>query len=116
MVEIRLAPDDALRLNEELAALVQRYVALDRADEGPSPEPRRAVCERAAGVRRLNRPDPTASIPWGATSVDADVVVVALLVDPWAVVGALEEQGDGRAREGRNRRLDGEPVEDALGA
>jgi hypothetical protein len=40
MVEIRLAPDDALRLNEELAALVQRYVALGRADEGP---PNRAV-------------------------------------------------------------------------
>jgi len=40
MVEIRLAPDDALRLNEELAALVQRYVALGRADERP---PNRAV-------------------------------------------------------------------------
>jgi DNA-binding Lrp family transcriptional regulator len=35
MVELRLAPDDALQLNQELAALVQRYAALDRSDEGP---------------------------------------------------------------------------------
>ena len=40
MVELRLAPDDALRLNQEFAALVQRYVELDRSDEGP---PNRAV-------------------------------------------------------------------------
>lgn len=36
MVELRLAPDDALRLNAELTALLQRYVALDRSDEGPA--------------------------------------------------------------------------------
>lgn len=35
MVELRLDPDDALRLNQELAALVQRYAELDRAHEGP---------------------------------------------------------------------------------
>jgi hypothetical protein len=36
MVELRLAPDDVLRLNQELAALLQRYTALDRSDEGPA--------------------------------------------------------------------------------
>jgi len=36
MVELRLAPDDAVRLNRELTDLVQRYVALDRSDEGPA--------------------------------------------------------------------------------
>ena len=35
MVELRLAPDDAQRLNRELTDLVQRYAALDRSDEGP---------------------------------------------------------------------------------
>ena len=35
MVELRLAPDDARRLNRELSDLVQRYTALDRSDEGP---------------------------------------------------------------------------------
>jgi len=35
MLELRLAPDDALRLNRELTDLVTRYTALDRADEGP---------------------------------------------------------------------------------
>jgi hypothetical protein len=36
MVELRLAPDDAERLNRELVALIERYVALDRSDEGPA--------------------------------------------------------------------------------
>lgn len=36
MVALRLAPADARRLNEELVALLQRYVALDRPDEGPA--------------------------------------------------------------------------------
>ena len=36
MVELRLAPDDARRLNAELTDLVQRYTALDRSDEGPT--------------------------------------------------------------------------------
>ena len=36
MVEIRLAPGDAERLNRELVALFERYVALDRSDEGPA--------------------------------------------------------------------------------
>ena len=36
MVELRLAPADAERLNRELVALVERYVALDRSDEGPA--------------------------------------------------------------------------------
>jgi hypothetical protein len=40
MVELRLAPDDAERLNRELVALLERYLALDRSDEGP---PNRAV-------------------------------------------------------------------------
>ena len=36
MVELRLAPADARRLNEELVALLRRFVDLDRADEGPT--------------------------------------------------------------------------------
>jgi len=36
MVELRLAPDDAERLNREFVALIERYVALDRSDEGPA--------------------------------------------------------------------------------
>ena len=36
MVELRLAPADARRLNEELVALLQRYAALDRSGEGPA--------------------------------------------------------------------------------
>ena len=35
MLELRLAPDDAWRLNRELTELVTRYTALDRSDEGP---------------------------------------------------------------------------------
>jgi DNA-binding Lrp family transcriptional regulator len=36
MVELRLAPDDAERLNREFVVLIERYVALDRSDEGPA--------------------------------------------------------------------------------
>ncbi|MFO8150233.1 MAG: hypothetical protein R6T93_08050 [Trueperaceae bacterium] len=36
MVELRLAPDDAEQLNRELVALIERYIALDRSDEGPA--------------------------------------------------------------------------------
>ena len=35
MLELRLAPEDATRLNRELVELVQRYADLDRSDEGP---------------------------------------------------------------------------------
>ncbi len=35
MLELRLAPDDALRLNRELTDLVTRYTALDRSADGP---------------------------------------------------------------------------------
>ena len=36
MVELRLTPEDARRLNRELTELVTRYTALDRSDEGPT--------------------------------------------------------------------------------
>jgi len=35
MLELRLAPADAVRLNQELVALLDRYASLDRSDEGP---------------------------------------------------------------------------------
>ncbi len=35
MLELRLTPEDATRLNQELVDLVQRYTDLDRSDEGP---------------------------------------------------------------------------------
>lgn len=35
MIELRLAPEDALRLNRELVALLQRYTLLDRSSDGP---------------------------------------------------------------------------------
>jgi len=36
MVELRLTRDAAVRLNRELVALVERYIALDRSEEGPA--------------------------------------------------------------------------------
>jgi len=36
MVELRLTRDDAVRLNRDLVALVERYLALDRPEEGPA--------------------------------------------------------------------------------
>ena len=35
MLELRFAADDARRLSQEVTALVERYAALDRSDEGP---------------------------------------------------------------------------------
>jgi len=36
MLELRLAPEDAMRLNQELVELMRRFTALDRSEEGPA--------------------------------------------------------------------------------